>query len=214
MTVPTERSAVVTRLFDRVSAVYDTPAVQSLMYRPPQDEIIRELRGRDSRRVADVGCGTGILATRIQDELHPDVVYGFDASEGMLEHARQRTDAVTWTLARSESLPLPDQSLDAVVSSHAFHFFDQPAALTEFRRVLVPGGVVVIVIVNPRTRIGSRLTTLSTARAGVFPDERSMRRLMLDAGFGAVGQHRVRRGPLGILSPDLVTVAEVTPAAG
>lgn len=211
MTVPTQRAAAVTRLFDRVSAVYDTPAVQSLMYRPPQDEIIGELRTRGSRRVADVGCGTGILATRIQDELHPHTVYGFDPSEGMLEHARQRSSAVTWVLARSESLPLSDHSLDAVVSSHAFHFFDQPAALTEFRRVLVAGGVVVIVIVNPRTRVASRVTSLSTARAGVFPDERSMRRLMLDAGFGAVAQHRVRRGPLGVLSPDLVTVAEVTP---
>lgn len=209
--MPSQRAAAVTRLFDRVSAVYDTPAVQSLMYRPPQDEIIGELRRRRAQRVADVGCGTGILATRIHDELHPDMVYGFDPSEGMLEHARQRSTAVRWMLARSESLPLPDESLDAVVSSHAFHFFEQPAALGEFHRVLVPGGVVVIVILNPRTRVGSRLTSLSTARAGVFPDERSMRRLMLDAGFGAVAQHRVRRGPLGVLSPDLVTVAEVTP---
>ncbi len=206
-----DRSAVVTRLFDRVSAVYDTPAVQSLMYRPPQDEIIGELRRRGSRRIADVGCGTGILATRILAELRPDRVYGFDASEGMLEHARGRSRAVTWMLARSESLPLSGQSLDAVVSSHAFHFFDQPAALAEFRRVLVPGGVVAIVIVNPRTRVGSRLTSLSTARAGLFPDERSMRRLLLDAGFGAVAQHRVRRGPLGVLSPDLVSVGEATP---
>lgn len=208
---PTERAAAVTRLFDRVSSVYDTPAVQSLMYRPPQDEILSELRRRASRRIADVGCGTGILAARVQDELQPEIIYGFDASEGMLEQARHRSTEVAWMLARSESLPLPDGSLDAVVSSHAFHFFDQPAALGEFHRVLGPSGVVVIVIVNPRTKAGSRLTSLSVARAGVFPDERSMRRLMVDAGFAAIRQHRVRRGPVGVLSPDLVTVAEVAP---
>ncbi len=206
-----DRAAAVTRLFDRLSGVYDTALVQSVMYRPPQDEIIAELGRRRARRIADVGCGTGILATRIWSELPVEVVYGCDASEGMLAHARARTDAVTWLLARSEKLPLPDDSLDAVVSSHAFHFFDQPAALTEFHRVLAPGGCVIVVIVNPRTRFGSRMTSLSTGRAGHFPDERSMRRLMLDAGFATVDQRRVRRGSVGVLSPDLVTVAQVAP---
>jgi ubiquinone/menaquinone biosynthesis C-methylase UbiE len=203
----TGRSAAVTRLFDRLSAVYDTPAVQSVVYRPPQDEIIRELRRRGSSRVADVGCGTGILAARVRTECEPRLVFGFDASEGMLAQARSRSTRVTWARARSEALPVPDGSLDAVVSSHAFHFFDQPAALAEFRRVLAPGGVLVVVVVNPRTSVGSRVVSLGTAGAGLFPNQQMMRRLVLDAGFAEVVQHRVHRFALGALSPDVVTIA-------
>jgi len=202
-----DRAAGVTRLFDRVSSVYDTRAVQSIVYRPPQDEIIAELRRNGARRIADVGCGTGILATRIRRELPVDVVCGCDASDGMLRRARARTEEVLWLECRSEALPLPNASLDAVVSSHAFHFFDQPASLREFRRVLAPGGRVIIVILNPHTRFGSRLVSRTIAGAGRFPTQWDMRQLMLDAGFSAVSQRRVRRGPLELLSPDLLTDA-------
>jgi ubiquinone/menaquinone biosynthesis C-methylase UbiE len=202
-----DRSRAVTKLFDQVSRIYDTPALQSLVYRPAQDEILAELRARGCRRIADVGCGTGILASRVEAELRPGTVVGFDASEGMLVRASERCSRVNWLLARAESLPLADGSLDAVVSSHAFHFFDQPAALVEFRRVLDPGGVLVIVIVNPRTPAGTRIATLSINRTGTFPDQQSMRQLVAMAGFTAVAQRRVRRGPFQLLSPDLVTIA-------
>jgi ubiquinone/menaquinone biosynthesis C-methylase UbiE len=197
----------VTRLFDRLSSVYDTPAVQAVMYRPAQDEIIGELRRSGSKRIADVGCGTGILASRIASQLNPDHIYGFDLSTGMLSQARARSEQVEWVEAPSESLPLDDGSLDAVVSSHAFHFFEQPRSLGEFHRVLRPGGLLAVVIVNPRTPAGGRLVTMSSGGAGRFPDQRAMSRLFSDAGFASVTQRRVRRGPLSLLSPDLLTVA-------
>jgi ubiquinone/menaquinone biosynthesis C-methylase UbiE len=202
-----DRTAVVARVFDRASAIYDLPFAQSIIYRPPQDEIVAELRRTGARRIADVGCGTGILTTRIQDELEPQSVYGCDASEGMLERARARSSEVTWFHCCSESLPLPDASLDAVVSSSAFHFFDQPAALAEFDRVLAPGGRLILVAVNPHTAAARRLAELGTSGTGRFPDAKEMRRLVLAAGFSSVYQHRVSRGLLRSWSPDLVTVA-------
>lgn len=41
---------------------------------------------------------------------------------------------------RAEEIPLPDSSVDAIVAGQAFHWFDGPAALGEFHRVLAPGG--------------------------------------------------------------------------
>jgi ubiquinone/menaquinone biosynthesis C-methylase UbiE len=200
--------AAVTRLFDRVSTFYDVTLLQAVVYRPAQDEIIAELRSRGASRVADVGCGTGILADRIESELDTGVVYGCDLSEGMLDVARSRSTRVTWLRCPSEILPLPDRSLDAVVSSHAFHFFDQPAALEEFHRVLRPGGFVAVAIINPHTPIGSRLVRMSTGRTARFPHEAAMRRLFLRAGFARIRQRRIRRPGLRMLSPDLLTVAE------
>lgn len=203
--MPTERPAVV-RLFDRLSTVYDAGALQAVVYRPPQDEILRELTRLRPRRVADVGCGTGILASRIAAELQPVFVCGCDPSPGMLDRARARSRDVRWLGCRSEALPYPDGAFDAVVSSHAFHFFDQPAALREFRRVLAPGGTLVVVLLNPVTPAGSRLVGLHTMGAARFPTRRQMYRLVRAAGFAGARQRRVRRRPLGPFSPDVVTV--------
>ena len=57
----------------------------------------------------------------------------------MLNQARARSDRVRWLKGPAEQLPFDDAALDAVVTTSAFHFFDQPAALAEFHRVLHPG---------------------------------------------------------------------------
>lgn len=202
-----DRRGQVPRLFDRISRVYDASLLQALVYRPPQDIIIRELRKHHTRRVADVGCGTGILASRIQLELGPELVYGCDLSAGMLHQASGRSDKVVWLLARSESLPIGSGSLDAVVSSHAFHFFHQPAALDEFRRVLKPGGTVAVAVLTPRTGTGSRAVDLGFGGSGHFPHQAELQRVFRAAGFRDVRQRRVRRGLLQLMSPDVVTVA-------
>lgn len=163
------RHPQVPRLFDRISRVYDASVLQAVVYRPPQDAILRELRKRGLSRVADVGCGTGILAARIRAELGPEAVYGCDLSAGMLEQARNRSGAVLWMLAPTESLPFRSASLDAVVSSHAFHFFDQAAAVEEFRRVLKPTGIVAVAVMAPEDPEWQPGRRSQPGRGGPFP---------------------------------------------
>ena len=62
----------VTRLFDRVSKVYDTQLLQTLVYRPAQDLALDRLREHGAKRILDVGCGTGIFTTRMHDVLGAD----------------------------------------------------------------------------------------------------------------------------------------------
>ena len=190
-------------MFDRIARFYDADIIQRFGYKPPQDEVVAELRRAGSRRILDVGCGTGILASRLQQALHPEVVYGIDASEGMLAQARARSAAVDWRQGFAEELPLPESAVDAVVSTTAFHFFDRPKALAEFYRVLAPGGRAVVVTTLARTRLVSQLSRIGNLSQA--PTREEMRESFERAGFESVGQHMVHR-PFNIPTPEVVTV--------
>jgi ubiquinone/menaquinone biosynthesis C-methylase UbiE len=156
--------------------------------------------------VADIGCGTGILAARIADELHPDEVYGVDMSDGMLEQAKARSATVRWMKGPAERLPFDDGSLDAVFTTSAFHFFDQPAAMREFHRVLAPGGLVLVATITPP--LPKPLDRFVTDDAGVLhsPRPAEMRRLFTDAGFDITDQRPVQRPLWTRLVWDFITV--------
>ena len=180
---------IVTRFWGVAAPAYNLPFLQQWVYRPAHDEVVAQLRDHQSARVADIACGTGILADRIQRDLHPAEVYGVDMSEGMLKQAQSRSSDVDWRRGPAERLPFDDDALDAVVTTSAFHFFDQPAALAEFHRVLAPGGLVAVSTMSARQQLlpGSRLAPAHN------PTPAEMRRLFEGAGFTIVEQHRVRR---------------------
>ncbi|HNM85066.1 MAG TPA: methyltransferase domain-containing protein [Mycobacterium sp.] len=194
----------VTKFWSFAAPAYNLPLLQQWVYRPAQDEVIELLRSHNSQRVADIACGTGILADRIQRELHPRQVYGVDMSEGMLAEAKERSSAVQWLRAPAEQLPFDDGTLDAVVSTSAFHFFDQPAALRDFHRVLVPGGLAVVATISPP----ELLSKFSVERLGPAhsPSPRAMRALFEGAGFTVGEQHRVDRPMWPQFASDLITI--------
>lgn len=196
----------ITRFWSFAAPAYDTGCLQRLVYKPAQDEVIAQLRRHGSTQIADVACGTGILADRIQRDLRPEEVYGLDMSDGMLAQARRRSDRVRWMSAPAEQLPFEDDFLDAVVTTSAFHFFDQPAALSEFHRVLAPGGIAAVTTMSPR----QAFPPLHALSAGLgapahAPTPSAMRKLFEDAGFQVEEQRRVRR-PVWTPVSDLLTV--------
>lgn len=108
---------------------------------------VEELLGRPLRAgdvVLDAGCGTGWLAAGLRRAVPGARVIGCDLSEGMLERARQ---AGAQPLVRTDAqrLPLGDHTVDVVVTRGVLHHLpDVGAALAEWRRVLRPGGAVVV----------------------------------------------------------------------
>ncbi len=209
MTAPGRRfNDLVTRFWSVAAPLYDRPGLQRWVYQPAQDEVIALLRRRGVRRVADIACGTGILASRIHSEVGPDEVSGVDMSDGMLEQARARSVHVRWLKAPAEQLPFEDGSLDALVSTSAFHFFDQPAAMREFHRVLAPGGLAVVATISPPMPAALRRLSANPANPAHNPSPAEIRRLFTDAGFSILEQRRVDR-PLWTRGVwDLITVGE------
>jgi ubiquinone/menaquinone biosynthesis C-methylase UbiE len=196
----------VTRFWGFAAPAYDTQVLQRWVYRPAQDEVVTQLRAAASRRIADIACGTGILADRIARELHPDEVYGVDMSDGMLAQAKARSSQVQWLKGPAERLPFDDGALDAVVTTSAFHFFDQPAALAEFHRVLAPGGLAAVATISPPSPLPLGWLPDSRFNPSHNPSPAEMREMLESAGFTIGEQHRVNRPIWTKLVPDLITV--------
>jgi len=88
-------------------------------------------------RVLEVGCGTGLILTRLAPEAA--CAYGLDLSPNMLHKARHRGLPVV--LGSATSLPFPDDSFDLVCSFKVLaHVQDIEQALREMVRVTRPGG--------------------------------------------------------------------------
>jgi len=198
-------------LFDVWSRFYDWPLVQRLTYRPEHDAVLRALRRAPPRRLLDVGCGTGVLSTRIRAEFGAVSVTGCDFSAGMLRQAIAKPAGVQWVQGDALRLPFADASFDTLVSTEAFHWFpDQPAALRELRRLLTPGGRLLVSLINPPIEALSRLTRAGSAIMGeplFWPTRRRMHRQVVEAGFRVEAQRPVFRVPAGLVLPSVLTEA-------
>jgi SAM-dependent methyltransferase len=102
------------------------------------------------RRILDAGCGAGPLFAALRDR--GAVVTGFDKSTGMLELARRRLgDGADLHVADLGSpLPFADGAFDDVIASLVLHYLeDWTAPLAELRRVLKPGGRLIVAVDHP-----------------------------------------------------------------
>ena len=124
---------------------------------------------RPGLQVVDVGMGTGLVSREILKITgEPQRLVGVDPSPGMMGQAHFE-QPVECLLGRAEDIPVPDASADFVVMGYALrHIADFSAAADEFRRVLKPGGQLLILeITRPEGRLGHAL--LKAYMRGVVP---------------------------------------------
>ena len=97
--------------------------------------LLRPLLGDDPGEVLDLACGTANLRPMVGSYV------GVDASTEMLLAARRKFATVALAAAQAGALPFADARFDTVCCASAFHIFPDPVgALREVRRVLRPGG--------------------------------------------------------------------------
>ena len=109
-------------------------------------ETIARLPLGEEDRLLDVGCGTGALLYRLA-AVHPATrLVGVDPVPAMLKIARRKLPSdIALHEGWAEQLPFADAQFDLVVSCSMFHYVARPLdALIEMRRVLRPGGQLVL----------------------------------------------------------------------
>jgi ubiquinone/menaquinone biosynthesis C-methylase UbiE len=119
-------------------------------FRALRDRIITDARPRREHTVLDLGSGTGLLALAIAPRV--DTVWALDVSPAMCDYLRAKADSagldnIKVAVASAVSLPLVEDSVDVVMSNYCLHHLrdrDKHRALLEVRRVLRPGGRLVI----------------------------------------------------------------------
>jgi SAM-dependent methyltransferase len=159
--------------------------------------------------VVEVGAGTGSLTRLLRAALPADVsVTAADPDERALAIARRRApDAgITWTCARAEALPLPDRSQDVAVTALVLHHLPTPAkraAIAEARRVLRPGGRLLVADFGPPQdkvmALAFSAIRLIDGPTTAGHAEGIVARLVRDAGFDAPATLRRVRTALGTL---------------
>jgi SAM-dependent methyltransferase len=122
--------------FDREAGVYE----QARPSYPAEavDWLVENLRIGAGRRVVDVAAGTGKL-TRLLEPFGAQLV-AVEPVEGMRGAFVAVSPDVPVLAATAEQLPFTGTAFDAITVAQAFHWFDAGTALTEFARVLRPGG--------------------------------------------------------------------------
>jgi SAM-dependent methyltransferase len=125
--------------FGRIAPRYDELRNIGPLWLELVDVLAREgdLHGR---RVLDVGCGTGRLASLLV-ERYGCKLWGVDPEPAMIEVARERVPpGVGLKIGRAEELPFKDGWFERVTMTLVLQLVDRPAAFAEILRVLQPGG--------------------------------------------------------------------------
>ena len=142
--IPAAGWRLLTPLFDPVVAV-------TTRERRWRGKVVDEALAPSPATILDVGCGTGTLAVQLAGRAPDTRVIGLDGDSDVLQRAAAKAQAaqvkVELLNGMADSIPLADASIDCAVSTLVFHHLapdTKRRALEEIRRVLRPGGRVVI----------------------------------------------------------------------
>ncbi|HVW94432.1 MAG TPA: class I SAM-dependent methyltransferase [Mucilaginibacter sp.] len=148
----------------------DWAAIQELTCNAGYFYALNYLNLNPADKLLDIGCGSGVFSSLASAT--GAYVTGIDASAGMIAQAWERGTTANFTTGEMEELPFADDIFDVVCGFNSFQFAaDTGNALAEARRVLKPGGKMVVMIWGNRAdcEAASSIDALAAISAPAAP---------------------------------------------
>ncbi|MBN1490159.1 MAG: methyltransferase domain-containing protein [Phycisphaerae bacterium] len=202
--------------FEAWAESYDRSLLNHFLFRPSYLAFIEEIvrwRGLDGEpfELLDIGCGTGTLAAMLMASSLPVRVVGLDYAESMAVVASRKAagahaaDRARFTRADSEHLPFADGSFDVVTCSNSFHHYPhQQLCVNEMRRVLRPGGRLMLIDGFRDNVIG--WVTFDLIIGAVEKEVHHASWSQFHTYFQEAGFQNIHRRKINILFPLLMTI--------
>jgi len=183
--------------YDELAATYTERIFTELAGKPLDRHLLNRLAEdvRGHGLVADLGCGPGHVARYLHDQ--GVRMLGIDLSPRMIDSARQRSPDIEFRVGDMRALDLPDGALAGIVAFYSLIHIGEPemgATLRELRRVLAPGGLLLVAFhIGEETVHRDELWghTVSLDFRFLMPSPMVAR--LIEAGFAAM--ERVEREP-------------------
>ena len=142
-----ENPATVNAYSKQGATVYDDPMNKNFLYGEITLRFLERVQLQPEEQVIlDVGCGTGFIFDVMGEAIRTNGsrAIGVEPAQGMLDRAVEKYGAdpiYAFHTGAFEAIPLPDQSVDRILSTLALHWVKSlDVAAQELRRVLKPGG--------------------------------------------------------------------------
>ncbi|MHC9543758.1 MAG: class I SAM-dependent methyltransferase [Vulcanimicrobiota bacterium] len=165
------------------------------MSRPDRSRLARIAAALDlfpGARILDVGCGTGAFTGFLLEEFsEPLEIVCADFSGKMLEVARGKLaqfQEVTFCCVDATTGSFPGRAFDRIICYSCFpHLNNKAAALSNFRRHLVPGGLLVIAHSDNYQKINEFHSKCEgPVRHDILPDPAGMKKMLEEQDFSPV----------------------------
>jgi len=115
------------------------------VFRPFAQDLARRAARLAPRKVLEIAAGTGVLTRELITALPAAHVTATDLNAAMVEFGSRESPGAEWRQADALDLPFRDNQFDLVACQFGVMFFpDKPAAFAEVRRVLAPGGALLL----------------------------------------------------------------------
>jgi demethylmenaquinone methyltransferase/2-methoxy-6-polyprenyl-1,4-benzoquinol methylase len=205
-----EKAKHVRAVFDSVAGKYDlmNDLMSAGVHRLWKRYTLSQTGLRPGQAALDVAGGTGDLAAGMARQVgERGLVVLSDINASMLEVGRNRLldrglmRNVRFAIANAESLPFEDESFDCVTIGFGLrNVTDKPAALASMRRVLRPGGRLLVLEFCVLPWLGRRVAGDSDSYQYLaesirrFPDQESLRTMMEQAGLEDCRYHNLTGG--------------------
>jgi ubiquinone/menaquinone biosynthesis C-methylase UbiE len=135
--------------WSKVAVKYDQ--VVDLQIGPLTRSMVRKRMAKEEQlgKLAEFGCGTGFYTQLLVSKA--DSLVATDISPGMLALAKERIKAanVTFQMEDCQETSFPDEVFDTTFISLVIHFTEPEKTLAEMRRILKPGGTLIISNLDP-----------------------------------------------------------------